>query len=134
MNNDLFYKIALTFIPNVGAVLAKNLVAYCGSAEEVFNQTKKELLSIPEIGPVTAQSILNHAVFLRAEHELERVLKNDLEVLFFTDEAYPFRLKQCYDSPILLYKKGNFDLNSKEHKSKMAFVAFLKTKGLDYNK
>ena len=111
MNNDLFYKIALTFIPNVGAVLAKNLVAYCGSAQAVFEQTEKELLSIPDIGPVTARSILQQTVFRRAEQEVESVLKNEIEVLFFTDEAFPFRLKQCYDSPILLYKKGNIDLN-----------------------
>ena len=111
MKNDLFYKIALTFIPNVGAILAKNLVAYCGSAEEVFNQTKKELLSIPDIGPVTAKSILHHTVFKRAEQEMERLLKNEIEVLFFTDDVFPFRLKQCHDSPILLYKKGKVDLN-----------------------
>lgn len=111
MNNDLFYKIALTFIPNVGAVLAKNLVAYCGSAQAVFEQTEKELLSIPDIGPVTARSILEQTVFRRAEQELESILKNEIDVLFFTDEAFPFRLKQCYDSPILLYKKGNIDLN-----------------------
>ena len=111
MNNDLFYKIALTFIPNVGAVLAKNLVAYCGSAQAVFEQTEKELLSIPDIGPVTARSILEQTVFRRAETELKRVNNNNLDVLFFTDEAYPFRLKQCHDAPILIYKKGNIDLN-----------------------
>ncbi len=111
MNNDLFYKIALTFIPNVGAVLAKNLVAYCGSAQAVFEQTEKELLSIPDIGPVTARSILEQTVFRRAETELERVINNNLDVLFFTDEAYPYRLKQCHDAPILIYKKGNIDLN-----------------------
>jgi DNA processing protein len=111
MNNDLFYKIALTFIPNVGAVLAKNLVAYCGSAEAVFKQNKKQLQCIPEIGPITAKSILKQEAFMRAEKEIERIKKNNIEALFFTDNNYPFRLKQCHDSPILIYKKGNTDLN-----------------------
>tara|TARA_B100001093_G_scaffold471972_1_gene494672 strand:- start:4659 stop:4805 length:147 start_codon:yes stop_codon:yes gene_type:complete len=26
--------------------------------------------------------------------------------LFFSDEAYPFRLKQCEDAPMMLFIKG----------------------------
>jgi len=33
-------------------------------------------------------------------------------MLFFRDKDYPFRLKNCYDSPVLLYWKGNADLNT----------------------
>src|SRR5690606_1616999 len=32
--------------------------------------------------------------------------------LFYTNEAYPKRLKNCYDAPVLLYYKGKADLNS----------------------
>ena len=32
---DLKYKIALTLIPGVGNVIARNLVSYCGSVEGV---------------------------------------------------------------------------------------------------
>jgi DNA processing protein len=32
-------------------------------------------------------------------------------VLFYTDGTYPKRLKNCYDAPVLLYSKGNANLN-----------------------
>ena len=40
MNPSLKYKIALTLIPNIGDILAKRLVAYCGSVEAVFEEKK----------------------------------------------------------------------------------------------
>jgi DNA processing protein len=108
---SLVHKIGLTLIKNVGSLLAKNLVAYCGSAEAVFKANKSQLLSIPGIGEKTANSILNADVMLRAEQELSFVKKHKIEVLFYTDDNYPKRLKNCYDSPVLLYYKGNADLN-----------------------
>jgi len=49
MQEQLSYKLALTLIPNIGDVLAKNLVSYCGGPEQVFKAKKKELLRIPGI-------------------------------------------------------------------------------------
>lgn len=105
------HKIALTFIKSIGPVTAKNLLAYCGSAEDVFSASKKQLLQIPGIGYKTVEAILSTNALLRAEQELAFVEKHGIEVLFFSDEKYPKRLKNCYDSPILLYFKGNVDLN-----------------------
>src|SRR5690606_40863821 len=53
-------QIALTKIPMVGAITAKNLVSYCGSVDAVFEATKRELLKIPGIGAQTAAAIINH--------------------------------------------------------------------------
>ena len=47
---DLLYQIALTRIPLVGAVIARNLVSYCGGVAGVFTAKKKELLKIPGVG------------------------------------------------------------------------------------
>jgi DNA processing protein len=109
---DLKYKIALTLIPGVGDVLAKNLVSYCGSAEAIFKEKKALLLKIPEIGPVTAESIIKHKVFDRAEEEIDFIDKYTIQPLFYLDKNYPNRLKQCADAPVMLYYKGNADLNS----------------------
>lgn len=105
------HKIALTFIKSIGPVNAKNLLAYCGSAEAVFSASKKQLLQIPGIGEKTVEAILNTDALKRAEEELRFVEKHGIEVLFFSDENYPKRLKNCFDSPILLYFKGKADLN-----------------------
>ncbi|WP_316832013.1 DNA-processing protein DprA [Pedobacter aquatilis] len=105
------HKIALTFIKSIGRVNAKNLLAYCGSAEAVFSASKKQLQQIPGIGTKTVEAILNTDALIRAEEELQFIQKHGIEVLFFTDENYPKRLKNCVDAPILLYFKGKADLN-----------------------
>jgi len=105
------HKIALTFIKSIGPVNAKNLLAYCGSAEAVFSATKNQLLQIPGIGGKTVEAILNTDALKRAADELRFIEKHSIDVLFFSDENYPKRLKNCFDSPILLYFKGDADLN-----------------------
>ncbi|MNW96604.1 hypothetical protein D3C86_260370 [compost metagenome] len=105
------HQIALTFIKSIGPVTAKNLLAYCGSAEAVFSASKKQLLQIPGIGAKTVDAILATDALVRAEEELAFVQKHGIEVLFFSEPNYPKRLKNCYDAPILLYFKGNADLN-----------------------
>lgn len=110
--SDLIYKIGLTFLPGVGDINAKNLVSYCGGAAEVFKVKRGKLLKIPGIGDKTAEAIVKSDVLKRAEEELKFVEKNGITPLFFLDEAYPKRLKHCNDSPILMYYKGNADLNN----------------------
>jgi DNA processing protein len=105
------HKIALTFIKSIGPVTAKNLLAYCGSAEKIFEASKKQLLQIPGIGEKTVEAILNSDALVRAQQELDFILKHDIEVLFFSDENYPKRLKNCNDAPILLYFKGVANFN-----------------------
>lgn len=108
---SMLHKIALTFIKSIGPVTAKNLLAYCGSAENVFSANKKQLLQIPGIGEKTIEAIRNSDALLRARQELDFIEKHGIEVLFFSDEKYPKRLKNCIDSPILLYAKGTVDFN-----------------------
>ncbi|MFQ5448069.1 MAG: helix-hairpin-helix domain-containing protein, partial [Saprospiraceae bacterium] len=80
---DLLYKIALTKIPLVGAVTAKNLVSYCGGVREVFEAREKELIKIPGIGKQLAKSVLNNATFEEAEKELRFLEENEITTLFY---------------------------------------------------
>ena len=112
--NEKLYQIALTLLPNVGNALAKNLIAYCGNAELVFKTSKAKLEKIPLIGKERAELIATADVMRQAEDELKFTEKYNIQPLFFTDAAYPLRLKECSDSPILLYYKGNADLNTQK--------------------
>ncbi|MES2679353.1 MAG: DNA-processing protein DprA [Bacteroidota bacterium] len=113
MNPELQYQVGLTMIDGIGDVNAKNLLAYCGSASEIFRQKKATLLKIPGIGHCLAKSIVaGKNVLDRAEEEIKFIRKYKIRPLFFTDEAYPARLKYCSDGPVLLYYKGSADLNS----------------------
>ena len=108
----LKYQIGITLIPGVGDVNGKKLISYCGSAEAVFKEKKKALLKIPGIGELTVNSIVSQNVLERAEEEVAFIEKYRIKTLFFNDKDYPKRLKHCIDSPIMLYYKGNADLNS----------------------
>jgi DNA processing protein len=109
--SELLYRIALTKIPKVGAITAKNLISHCGSAENVFKAAKKELTLIPNIGSNVADNILKQDVLKWAEKELLFIEKNEIQVLCYSDKNYPERLKTENDAPALLYYKGNADLN-----------------------
>jgi len=110
----LLYKIGLTLIPGVGDVNGKKLVAYCGGIEAVFKENKKALLKIPGIGQAVVNSIYNSKVLQRAEEEMKFIEKYKIMPLFYLDKKYPTRLSHCVDSPLLLYYKGNADLNSEK--------------------
>jgi DNA processing protein len=91
---------------------ARNLLSYCGSAEEVFKSKESSLIHIPGIGAVTARAIRNHKAFERAEKEIQFIEKYKIKTFFITDKLYPGRLKNCVDAPLLMYYKGEADLNS----------------------
>ena len=109
---SLLHQIALSSMSGVGPVLARNLISHCGSAEEVFKEKSKALSHIPGIGPKTLQLIKNHSEFKRAEREITFIEKYKIRALFLTDDDYPKRLRNCFDAPVLLYFKGNADLNA----------------------
>jgi DNA processing protein len=109
---SLLHQIALTFIPGVGSVYSRLLLKHFGSAEDVFKAKKSQLLAIPGIGEKTTQSILQHDFFKRAEKELDFIEKYKIKTFFYNSDDYPKRLKNCYDAPVLLYYKGNADLNN----------------------
>ena len=109
--SDWLHKIAITLIPKVGPITAKNLISYCGSIEAVFEARKRELLKVPGIGEGIAAAILKKDYFEAAERELEFIEQQDIQPLFYLDDAYPNRLKSLENAPLLLYYKGSADLN-----------------------
>ncbi len=112
-SDELLYQIGLTLINGIGDGHAKNLLAYCGSAGAVFEANRSTLLKIPGVGEMLANSLLNGKDVLHdAEQEVRFIEDNNIQPLFFTDADYPQRLKFCHDSPILLYYKGNANLNA----------------------
>ena len=111
MNDKSLYRIALTQIKGVGVMHARNLMEVIGDEEAIFKEDARKLESIPRITRRLIQEIRDPEVLRRAEKELEFVMKNNLQLLFYTDALYPQRLMQCIDAPVLLYAKGKADFN-----------------------
>lgn len=108
---QLKYKIGITLIKGIGNNLAKNLIAYVGSVEGVFHEKQAALAKIPGIGEMLSAEIVAQNVLKRAEEEIEFIEKNKIQTYYYADRDYPFRLKECADSPLMIFSKGNCDLN-----------------------
>ena len=75
MGQERISFLALHFTPGIGDFLVKQLISYCGSAEQVFKTTRGKLLKIPGVGEVSALAIINGDCFTEAERELKKAEK-----------------------------------------------------------
>jgi DNA processing protein len=107
----LLYQIALTLVPGIGDVLGKKLISYCGNPESIFREPKKMLRKIPRISDKLITAIGSKDPLNRAEKEILFIEKYKIKPLYYQDKDYPFRLRNCLDSPIMLYYKGNAEMN-----------------------
>lgn len=112
MTDKLIYQIGLTMINGVGDILARHLLQTLGDAEAVFAEKQQLLGRIPGIGSHLAAEIKHSEILQRAEKELAFIEKNNISCYYLTDAAYPARLRECPDAPILFYFKGNTNLDA----------------------
>lgn len=110
MEDSLYYQIALTLVPGIGCVQARNLLEKM-DAETIFKEKKSKLEKIEGIGTIRAGNIKNFSDFDRVEMEISFLEKYKINALFLKNPDYPQRLLNCYDAPVMLYYRGNADLN-----------------------
>lgn len=103
--------LALTYVQGLGAALFRKMVETAGSASEIF----ENLSSLPDILPGASPQLKfllsDPEAFKRAEEELQFAEAHNIDILCYNDDKYPARLRECDDAPIVLYGKGNCDLN-----------------------
>jgi DNA processing protein len=109
---SLKHKIALGLIPRIGDINARKLVSHFGSVEAIFHEPYRNLIKIPGIGSGLAKYISDRSYLDTAEKEVEYISKNNIRTYFYLDNDYPFRLRQCDDSPVVFFFNGNVDLNA----------------------
>ena len=114
MNPESIARLALHLTHGIGSQLVKQLISYCGTAENVFRTPKGKLLKIPGIGEVNAQSLHRQKPLKEAEQEWLKTEKEGGKIIFFNDPEFPQRLRQVYDAPALLYYKGEGQFNQKK--------------------
>jgi DNA processing protein len=112
MTNDLLYQLALTQVPQIGCVHAKLLIQQFHTAEAIFKARISELEKTEGIGSVRARCIKSFNQFAQGEKEIAFIEKHNIQPLFLNQPGYPQRLLHCYDSPTLLFYRGETDLNA----------------------
>jgi len=108
---DRLYEVGLSLVPGIGDVLAKHLISYLGSAQNIFNTPYRKLIKVPGIGVKNATALKDSQILYEAEKVIEMTRREGIKILFYTDPDYPERLKKIYRAPVILYFEGNADLN-----------------------
>lgn len=98
MREEWLNRIALTWGNRTRPRQVRNLLDHYESATEV----------VAHCGEMVSREALEHA-----RKELEFIEKHNIGTYFYKDENYPYRLANCVDAPLMLYTKGNVNLNAK---------------------
>jgi len=109
----LHYLIALTLLNGIGPRTARLLISEYGDAEDFFNEKKLSLKKFSGVSKEKIRSTDRTKALLRADQEINFILKHDIRILYYQNKDYPQRLKNCVDAPIVMYAKGKFETNPK---------------------
>ena len=112
MEQELFYVMALTRLTNFNYQQALELYKMVGSAQLLYEHRTEIGDIIHDASPhlMTALQDWDDAM-KRADFEQKYMYEHGIRGLVLTDEDYPQRLLECPDAPLVLYYKGNADLN-----------------------
>ena len=109
---EIINTIALTRINYFNLAGMLELYRRLGSATAAIEHRNNILDVVPDASPKLVKAFKELSEPLkRAEAELEWDIKNNVIPLCMNDERYPQRLKECDDAPLMLFYKGNADLN-----------------------
>lgn len=108
------FEVALTLLPGISNLMVKRLTDKIGSAQELLQLSANQWVEQFNI----KSKLLYHALgeprekyLNEAVRELEMAKKLEVDLIFYTDNNYPYRLKNIADAPALLYYKGVSSLN-----------------------
>jgi DNA processing protein len=102
----------LLMVPKVGHRILRQLLAHYGDPTAIVRAAPQELKRLPGIGPQLAYALSqSEALASKVSQELAFAEKHSLRLLALGEAAYPRRLSDLEDAPILLFAKGNTDFN-----------------------
>ncbi len=109
---EKIHSIALTQVPGIGPVWGRKLIEGVGCAEHVFRLRNELPERIPGVHRRIAEALDCPEALAFARKEYDYLQKKNISCLTISDEAYPARLRECDDAPLVLYYKGTADLNA----------------------
>jgi DNA processing protein len=109
---EIYYAMALTRISWFNTQATLQLYRRLGSAQAIYEQ-RNDIADIVENCPQRLAEAIKHwdEPLRRAAAEMEFVQAHGIQVLAWSTDAYPQRLRECPDAPTVLYYKGTAELN-----------------------
>lgn len=109
---EIFYAMALTRLTNFNYQQALELYKTVGSAQLLYEHRHDIGDVLKDSSPRLVEALKDwDEPMKRADFEMKYMEEHGIRAITLTDDDYPQRLMECPDAPIVLYYKGNADLN-----------------------
>ena len=115
VNQEQLYAYALSHIPGVGYLTARSLWQYAGSCTALFTQADLPAGLPRPIRDKLLPYLHNTAYLREAEQTLAEAESAGVRLVSVAEEAYPYRLRECPDAPLLLFTTGSPQVLQQEH-------------------
>jgi len=93
---------------------ARYLYDAVGSATDIVEHCDDIPNRVPDASPRVLEALKGIGPWIEhAKNELEYAAKNNVQILTISDDDYPQRLRECDDAPLVLFYRGNADLNAR---------------------
>ncbi|MGY6520131.1 MAG: DNA-processing protein DprA [Mongoliitalea sp.] len=110
--DELVYELALNLVPKIGPNLYRNIIAYTGSARAFFEIPVGKLGKVPRVGKKLIEYRKSADQFITdANAIIQDCNRKNIRIISFSNPDFPKRLKALDDSPMILYTRGNINLN-----------------------
>ena len=112
MEQEFFYAMALTRLTNFNFQQALELYKAVGSAQGIYEHRNEIGDLVEACSPRLKEALKDwDEAMKRADFELKFMQEHQIRALTPLDDDYPQRLCECADAPIVIYYRGNADLN-----------------------
>lgn len=112
-NDGLIYRIAFSRVKGMTVEAARHFLELLGSEKAFFTLGMRELERLTGLGAHNFTEEMRQKLLREARGEAEFVRNHAISVVYFQDARYPRRLLECGDAPLLLYAKGEADMNAR---------------------
>lgn len=110
---ELLYLLALTRMSNISLADSRILYDILGSAKAVYEHRNDLKEVLPEGTNRLFQALKQwEEPLAKAEREADFIINKGINCLCIGQDTYPKRLKECDDAPLVLFYKGNANLNA----------------------
>ena len=111
ISNNIYW-LALTLTPGLGPTRGRKLVERFGNVQDIFHASLTEL-EAQNLQAQSAQHIALGKSLELAHDEFAKIAAAGVQLLCRDDAAWPQRLSEIYDPPLVLYVRGNVEAISR---------------------
>jgi DNA processing protein len=108
-SEDILHWLALRMVPGLGTVGTLKVLTKLKSPRAIFRASASEL-EAAGLSPAQARNVASGCSFDDAVDQQQKLMDTGAQLISIQDPAYPARLREIYDPPLLLFAIGNCSL------------------------